>query len=104
MFNAGSRSFLWNDFDYDKFPRARLRGLGTDQAWVNQQLYPKEVMLTSKDGIYKFNTLFPPKLRRRNNFNCKLPDNARLIFFNGKEDPTSGKVRRYCKWVTENWM
>lgn len=105
MFDAGCRSFLWDEFDYNSFPRDRYRPLGTDQAWVNNKLYPKEKMITSEDGVYNFNALFPKRRRSRGKgFKYNLPANARLIFFNGRDDPSNKKIQSDCPWVQENWI
>jgi len=33
----------------------------------------------------------------------KLPDNARIIFFNGSYDPSQPELQAECPWVKEHW-
>ena len=107
---------------------------GTDQDHITSQLYPFEPMVTSKDGVYGFNfsarrwtkgactpsskykrgkykkllAEYVPNKKElgRNTFvgNGSLPANARMIFFNGKFDPSQPQTQKEYPWIRENWI
>ena len=126
MMTAGTREALWKDFSMTALPKS-IRKLGTDQAWINYRMYPNEAMWTEADGIYNFrlqygklekknrrkrplakavkararkeHSLNPPELRGTQ----LLPENARLIFFNGKYDPSQTHLYKNFPWIEEHW-
>lgn len=96
---AGVHKQLWEDFDYENSPKEleirknKKEIIGSDQAWIAHKLGKGQPVFTSKDGVYDF--------RELENKNI-LPDNAKIIFFPGKHDP-SILVNEY-DWVKEHWQ
>jgi len=97
---TGAREIVWKEFSTrpDTLIRdARERGLiGTDQAIISHLLHPKEATWTIADGIYNFNTQI------RTNGKA-LPSNVKLIFFNGKYDPSQPDLQARYQWIKELW-
>lgn len=95
---AGIHHHLWEDFDYENSPQEleprKQRGeiVGSDQAWIAHKLGYGQPTFTEEDGVYDYREL-PDK--------DKLPDNARIIFFPGKRDP-SVLINKHS-WVKEHW-
>ena len=92
LMNAGSRAWVWEKFRPEVVEvgkrMKRLWGYGgTDQSYINACLYPKEKTWTRQDGVYNFS----PDIVEGNNGN--LPDNARIVFFNGGHDPSMRNYR-----------
>jgi hypothetical protein len=136
IMDAGCRADVYDSFDIKAYP-PKMNGrypYGTDQDHICRCLYPREKMLTAKDGIYSFNfasrrwekggavlvskykggrykdmffemggikkQLFRPRFIG----NGKLPDNARMVFFNGKYDPSQPSIQEDYTWVKKNWI
>lgn len=106
---------------------------GTDQDHICHCLYPKEQMWTTKDGVHNFNYTIrkwekissvlkskykngrygrmlqdiginPGKLYRpKMNGSGKIPDDARIVFFNGAHDPSKDDTQKGYPWVLEHW-
>ena len=60
--NAGTRQYLWDTFNPESIGsvetfRAQTRHLGSDQAWIAQQLTPADRFFESLDGVYAFRAL-----------------------------------------------
>jgi hypothetical protein len=96
MCNPYASHWLWDSFDKNpeyalqRLEAARKQGvcIGTDQAYIRNELGKIAPRFTIDDGVYEARQ-------------CEqsLPGNARLVFFSGKRDPsTSNKP-----WVKENW-
>jgi hypothetical protein len=135
IMDAGCRESVYRSFDFKKYP-PNLKGkypYGTDQDHISHRLYPYEVMLTEKDGIYAFNfaarrwekggTTPVSKYKRgkhqelffeaggrikqlyrpRYHGNGNLPEDARMIFFNGKFDPSQPFIQNEYPWVKKHW-
>ena len=95
MMDAGARQHVWKMFDPKTSPLLiqKNKGLiGTDQAWISLLLGNSEKMFAERDGVYRFQLLADKK---------KLPKNAKLILFAGKEDPSK---RKEIDWVKKNWV
>lgn len=109
----GSRSFVWDTFPGKKYiDRQALRRKtkkknqntyapdnafgGTDQSWINMCLYPREKSWTKQvDGIYDYKLdILKPDL--------PLPENARIIFFNGQHDPSQNRCLS-IGWINKYW-
>ena len=132
MMNAGARKEVWEKFDirnYPTNPNGRYP-LGTDQNHIYKTI-PKEATWTIEDGIYNFgfDIRINDKLmnqvqnKRRSNSeqdrfkqylhliinprirggNGELPNDAKLIFFNGKDDPSQLELVAKYPWITEYW-
>lgn len=97
---SGAREFVYSDFLKD--PEGCIRKaqagkmMGTDQAHISRCLHPGETSWTIADGVYNYNT----RVRRPNN---QLPPNAKLVFFNGKYDPSQPELQRVCPWIGDYW-
>jgi hypothetical protein len=106
MLKAGARSQVWDSFNIEDYPCKRDNGtypLGTDQNHIYNCI-PNEATWNIKDGIYNFgfDIRFNNKLLKSKKVNYskiikkesvrggngQLPENARIIFFNGKDDPS----------------
>ncbi len=98
MMTAGTRKGVWEDFHPIKSLETldRLRNeknlVGSDQAWIQVNLGENESMFTENDGIYDYSFL-PDK---------KLPENAKMIFFPGKVDPSQEKDK--VEWIIKHWI
>lgn len=97
---AGSREKVWKSFETDPdecMGDAKTRKLmGTDQAHISRCLHPKEKTWGVQDGVYNFNTRV--RLMRG-----KLPENAKLVFFNGKFDPSHPWLQSNFPWIKRHW-
>jgi len=102
LMDAGSRAWVWEKFDPKVVKTGgRMRRIwgygGSDQSYLNACLYPKEKTWTRKDGVYNFS----PDIVER--YDGKLPDNARIVFFNGGHDPSIPIYRNRYVWIREHW-
>lgn len=100
MMNTGSRSQVWETFDYDQSPKLMSemkkeeKLIGSDQAWIQHVLGEEETRFTpDNDGVYDYKSL--------KKFNYELPSNAKIIFFPGKQDPKL--MKEDVKWINEHW-
>ena len=95
---TGTRPQLWEDFDPLRSPietrQARL--FGSDQAWIAHRLGPREATWGPSQGAYSYRIQIKPNRDR-------LPDNARIIFHHGKEDPWSPYCAR-IPWVRQHYL
>lgn len=112
MMNCGCRSNVWDTFKIEDYIKDdEINGL--DQTHVNKILYPNEYMWTTKDGIYNFRSdiMKVTEFKRRINngyekiFNGDgtIPDNAKIIFFNGHYDPSQVDLQKEYPWIKEYW-
>lgn len=91
MMDAGARESVWKEFDPDSTPailRADDQVIGSDQAWIRHHLGKGEARWANDDGVYE--------ARQVGN---ALPQNARLILFAGKRDPSLYPYQ----WVRSHW-
>lgn len=106
MLKSGARSEVWRKFSRrDLFKkgekwlhrRAYKRGFKTtsDQSFISFMLYNKEKSWTKKDGVYNFDTEIYKKQVNMNN--------VRIVFFNGKKDPSDKHIQEQYPWIKENW-
>ena len=100
MMNTGSKSQVWETFDYNESPKLMAsmkkekKLIGSDQAWIQFTLGENESRFTpQQDGVYDFKSL--------NESNNSLPSNAKIVFFPGKKDPKL--LRENIGWIKENW-
>jgi len=97
LMTAGSRQKVWSDFHpVDSLKkledlRNQNKVLGSDQAWIQYCLGNNESIFDESDGVYDFSFL---KDKRQ------LPDNAKIIFFPGRPDPS---LYRDIDWIQNNW-
>ena len=115
---AGARQWLWDFWQEDPIKAARVanevdRYVGTDQAYISSCLYPGAEVWTSEDGLYNFNTQVrrcaAGVVRRRGKFteipgrDGTLPEGAKLVFFNGKYDPSQPELQAQYEWIGDLW-
>lgn len=70
--------------------------IGSDQGWMAYSMGEKEERWTSKDGIYSFRNELTKTLKKDD-----LPENAKIVFFHGKEDPWNKPIKERYEWVNE---
>lgn len=115
---VGARQVVWDSFRSKPHMSVelmrRLKYVGTDQAHISASLFPKEAVWGVDDGVYNFNT----RVRRQvlyshwlkdsgeridKRVNGDIPEGAKLIFFNGKYDPSQVGLHRTYPWVGDLW-
>lgn len=124
MLKCGTRPHVWDRFNPDDY-QPNVRGnysKGSDQQHINKILYPGEVTWTTKDGIYNFATDIKdygkntkierdhfmrvhcrPGFKKIKGSDGTLPKNAKIIFFNGRHDPSDPKLQEKYIWITDYW-
>jgi hypothetical protein len=108
-------------FDFDPGVATGLRrahgAIGSDQAWMGHVI--KDAPRWGKqDGVYSFRLDIQLRIgvpqggyicgRRRPtgqlaNRDGSLPENARIVFFHGAEDPSQTHLHVHHKWISEHW-
>lgn len=100
MMNAGARQRVWDRFNENPekaISRARGAGFyGSDQAWMNYILGPKENYWSDADGVYSFRMNIKPN-------KGALPDDARIVFFEGHYDPWNKVTQQMSPWLKEHY-
>jgi len=85
MMNAGARQQVWNDFkgqrSIDEL-NAKMRLIGSDQAWIRYKLGPNEPGWSLADGVWTW-----PQVKEPDRYRAAPPEGCRIIFFNGEEKP-----------------
>lgn len=99
MIEPGTVDKVWLDFDPKVSPRMgkRLGYVGTDQAWISTVMGPNFAKWGQKDGVYSFRCHFD-KLNR-----IDLPQNARIVMFHGRFDPSQPEIQKRYSWVAQHW-
>lgn len=91
--DAGYHSEAWQKFDAS-IPTKITPPL--EQLWI-RRMYPSiekvGAIWTKKDGVLKFSR----------DAKDGLPRGARIVFFNGKSDPSSAELQQQHHWIAENW-
>lgn len=97
LMTAGARSQVWDDFDPDHSPASAKAAaqFGSDQGWISYKLGPNEKRWTVDDGVYCYRRHIYPRR--------PLPENARIVFFNGKNDDPADPLCQQHRWVRANW-
>ena len=98
MMNAGARQQVFSDFDPHKSPIETYNAgyVGSDQAWFAHCLGPKEATWKSLDGVYSWR-------QHMKNRMYMLPEDARIVFFQGGEDPWDQSARDKAPWIEEHY-
>ena len=118
MMNCGAREKVWagfNPIDYPVNKNGKYSG-GTDQKRINNVLYKNgENTWSSMDGVYSFITDIQKREKgqikithygKRKVYGSKtgdLPKNARIVFFNGKVDPSNKELQKEYPWILQHW-
>lgn len=110
LFDAGAKSFLWEDFNPLSTPAMLNRRFGgAEQAWISERLnidWPEpgwewdSSYWTEQDGIYGAGRLFDGKMGE--GVQTELPANARIVFFPGDRSPSQPQVRAAHPWIAEH--
>ncbi len=114
---AGARESVWQSFnahpERDIAAARDRRYIGTDQAIISAHLHPNEQVWTKADGVYNFNTQVrecPSGVVRRRGVltnipgrTGELPGNAKMVFFNGKYDPSQAALQKQYDWIGDLW-
>lgn len=100
LHRAGTRPEFYTKFDKTRHPQIlRERVGGTDQAWVSHLASPDEAHWTDKDGVYGAGRLLDivPGVK------TTLPDNARVVFFPGRREPSMPEIKHQHPWLAEHY-
>lgn len=98
LMNAGCRPHVLDTFTENgsmeilEQKRREKKLVGTDQAWISFLLVDSEAVFNKKDGVYEYRYLA----------DGKLPEDARLVLFAGKYDPSI--LVDKIDWIKENWI
>lgn len=114
----GARQQVWDRFEKDptgcRIQCQDRRFPGTDQAHISNMLYPREKTWGLEDGVLNFNTQVRKsnagihrcadgKLVEIQKRNGELPEGARMVFFNGKYDPSQPDLQDKYEWIGDLW-
>jgi hypothetical protein len=88
MLKTGTRTKVWTEFDPATSPRK-------DQGWLAYILGKGEATWTRKDGVYSYRK----HIAKHGN---RLPENARITCWHGKEDPWSYRNQQ-IPWVKAHY-
>jgi len=98
MMNAGAREQVYTDFDPVMTPYDTHNAgyVGSDQAWFALRLGPDEARWTAEDNVYAWRS----HLKNRS---YRLPLEARIVFFQGQEDPWDPSAVAKAPWIKEHY-
>lgn len=98
MMTPGARRQVYDEFDRTISPILTHNAgfVGSDQAWFAFCLGPNEATWTKEDGVYAWRS----HLKNRD---YRLPPNARIVFFQGQEDPWDQSARDKAPWIAEHY-
>lgn len=100
MFDAGSQSFLYDDFDPETSPQESHDAgfLGSDQAWMCYKLGPDKPVWTKFNGVLSYrNDGLSVRSRRK-----PLPNGTKMVHFHGRHKPWNERPVTHL-WVAEHW-
>ena len=97
MLKTGTRTKVWTAFDPATSPRKAWKAgcRGSDQGWLAYILGKGEATWTRKDGVYSYRK----HIAKHGN---RLPENARITCWHGKEDPWSYRNQQ-IPWVKAHY-
>jgi len=97
-FEAGAMTHLWEDFNPSVSPLQTrdARFFGSDQAWLSYKLNGSVPGWDCEDGVYSYS-------RDVINVGRSLPNNARIVSFNGKRKPWDPAVQGESPWIKKHW-
>jgi hypothetical protein len=98
MMAPGARQKVYSDFDpvYSPIHTHNAGFVGSDQAWMAYCLGPNEAVWTKEDGVYSWRS-------HMKNRNYRLPADARIVFFQGHEDPWDQSAHDKAAWIKEHY-
>lgn len=97
----GTRQYIWDKFNPDRVHHIhgfrKSAGLvGSDQAWIAQNLQPNDKYFTKQDGIFSFRCHIE-KLNAH-----FLPPTAKIVFFHGENKPWTPGIKD-IQWIKEHY-
>lgn len=99
LLTAGTRPDIWDEFVPGVTPQMLSKSWGgTDQAWISHKAKPDQPHWTDRDGIYGAGRLGdsdPDKC-------TELPENACIVFFPGRREPSMASVQQRHPWIKEH--
>jgi hypothetical protein len=99
LLTAGTRPDVWIKFDRTLTPALMARHWGgTDQAWISHCAGPDAPHWTQDDGVYGAGRLRGNPVTA----GTVLPDNARIVFFPGRREPTMRTTQEKHPWIQEH--
>ena len=102
LFDAGSHSELWTEFDPKETPRwVNRRFGGAEQAWVSERVPWDEPYWDDSDGIYGAGRLFKGKVDK--GVTTELPENARIVFLPGDRAPHQPETQEIHPWIKDHY-
>ncbi len=111
MINGLEYSWVWEKFRKNPplealYAKQSKYNTGTDQSYFSYLLYPELATWTTDDGVYNFKTHVEPRCPTRNTLlpgkkTTMYPKNSKIIFFNGKFDPTIRRLQQRFPWIKE---
>jgi hypothetical protein len=99
MMDAGARKQVFEEFNPLTSPKEtkKLGFNGSDQAWISRILGPGEATWTAKEhGVYAFRS----DVKK---IAYQLPTNAKIVFFQGHNDPWSKWAQEVAPWILEHY-
>jgi hypothetical protein len=100
LLKAGTRPEFWTEFNKKKTPPMLKRHWGgTDQAWISHCASRTEAYWTDADGVYGAGRLLDivPGVQ------TTLPENARVVFFPGRREPSMDGMLEKHPWISEHY-
>lgn len=93
LLKAGEHSAVWDWFDPDGSPDLAfdMGWKGSDQAWISFCM-GRRAGWNKKDGVYSWRTEVMPN-------GGGLPRGAKVVFFNGKDNPWDVNLQKQYPWI-----
>ena len=97
MLRTGTRPRVWTEFNPKTSPSIahHAGSRGSDQGWINFILGKKEATWSRKDGVYSWR-------KHVARLGGRLPDDARVVAFHGKEDPWNYRMQQ-IPWIQQHY-
>jgi hypothetical protein len=105
---AGSRAFIWDNFNGMESRIAASRFVGSDQAWVSHSLLESgtenAIYTPHDDGVYSYREHITKlyKLDKNGKVIPKLPENASIVFFHGTPKPFTAGMEN-LQWIRDHY-
>lgn len=99
MMDPGAREIVYDLFDPLTSPliTRELDLCGSDQAWIAHVLGPDEATWSKDDGVYVWRTYLKNRM-------YQLPLDARIVFFQGSEDPWDQSAIDKAPWILDYYQ
>ena len=102
LHKLGTRPDIWTKFNPQAVDpicayRKSKQLVGSDQAWIAQNLNADTKFFGKVDGVYSFRCHIKPFDRGR------LPGDTKIVFFHGEHDPWHKDVQIKYPWVRQHY-